>query len=40
MVSNRKIIWAETLLEGMLAQKAELTGLTKASELVKEKKHR
>lgn len=36
MISNRKIIWAEPLLEGMLAQKVELTGLTKAFEQAKE----
>ena len=39
VVSNTKIIWAESLLTGILAQKAELAALTKALELRKGKRH-
>ena len=39
-ISNTKIIWAESLLTGILAQKAELAALTKALELRKDKRHR
>ena len=40
VVSNTEIIWAEPLLAGMSAQKAELAALTKALELRKDKRHR
>jgi hypothetical protein len=39
VVSDTKIIWAEPLLAGMLAQKDELAALTKALELRKGKRH-
>ena len=38
-ISNTKIIWAESLLTGISAQKAELAVLTKALELRKDKRY-
>jgi hypothetical protein len=38
VVSNTEIIWAEPLLAGMSAQKAEMVALTKV--LRKDKRHR
>lgn len=40
VVSKPEIIWAESLLVGMPAQKTELVALTKALELRKDKRHR
>lgn len=40
VVSDKKIIWPETILTRMLALKTELVAPTKALELQKDEKHR